>query len=97
MSYLKRVLNERAPARSIRPTRPTTRHDQFVLYIEEALNSFIGVMEYWRSREREWPELALIVFDMLAIPVMLSECERVFSSCSKQTTPQSSRLSGQTL
>jgi hypothetical protein len=46
MSYLERVLNERAPAGSTRPTRPTTRHDQFVLYIEEAPNSFIGVMEY---------------------------------------------------
>jgi hypothetical protein len=46
MSYLERVLNERAPAGSIRPARPTTRRDQFVLYIEEAPNSFIGVMEY---------------------------------------------------
>jgi hypothetical protein len=87
MSYLKRVLNERAPAGSVRPARPTTRRDQFVLYIEEAPNSFIGVMEYWRSREREWPKLASMAFDMLAIPVMLLECERVFSSCLKQTTP----------
>ena len=87
MSYLERVLNKRAPARSTRPARPTTQRDQFVLYIKEAPNSFIGVMEYWRSREREWPKLALIAFDMLTIPTMLLECERVFSSCSKQTTP----------
>ena len=46
MSYLERVLNKRAPARSTRPARPTTRRDQFVLYIEEAPNSFIGVIEY---------------------------------------------------
>jgi hypothetical protein len=97
ISYLERILNERAPAGSARPTRPSPRRDQFVLYLEEAPNSFMGVMEYWRSRERDWPELAQMAYDFLAIPAMSSECERVFSSCSKQTTAQSSRLSGETL
>jgi hypothetical protein len=97
ISYLERILNERAPAGSARPARPSPRRDQFVLYLEEAPNSFIGVMEYWRSRERDWPELAQMAYDFLAIPAMSSECERVFSSCSKQTTAQSSRLSGKTL
>ncbi len=57
----------------------------------------MGLMEYWRSRERDWPELAAMAFDFLAIPAMSSKCERVFSSCSKQTTPESSRLSRITL
>jgi hypothetical protein len=35
-----------------------------------------------------------MAFDFLAVPAMSSECERVFSSCAKQTTPESSRLSG---
>ena len=34
-----------------------------------------------------------MAFDFLAIPTISSECERVFSSCSNQTTTQSSRLS----
>ena len=57
----------------------------------------MGVMEYWRSREFEWPQLASMAFDFLAIPAMSSECERVFSSCAKQTTPESSRLTGRML
>ena len=57
----------------------------------------MGVMEYWRSRESEWPQLASMAFDFLAIPPMSSECERVFSSCVKQTTPESSRLTGRML
>jgi hypothetical protein len=57
----------------------------------------MGVMEYWRSREKDWPELAQIAYDFLAILAISLEYERVFSSCSKQTTAQSSRLSGETL
>ncbi len=38
-----------------------------------------------------------MAFDFLAIPAMSSECERVFSSCAKETTPESSRLTGQML
>jgi len=54
-------------------------------------------MEYWKSREEQWPQLAAMAYDFLAIPAMSSECERVFSSCAKQTTPESSRLSGEML
>jgi hypothetical protein len=57
----------------------------------------MGVMEYWRSREKDWPELAQIAYDFLAILAISLEYERVFSSCSKQTTAQSSRLSSETL
>jgi hypothetical protein len=33
----------------------------------------------------------------LAIPAMSAECGRVFSSCAKQTVPESYRLSGEML
>jgi hypothetical protein len=51
-------------------------------------------MEYWKLKERHWPELAQMAFDFLCIPAMSSECERVFSSCAKLTTVESLRLSG---
>jgi hypothetical protein len=54
-------------------------------------------MEYWLEKEAQWPELARMAFDFLCIPAMSSECERVFSSCAKQTTLKSSRLSGRML
>jgi hypothetical protein len=41
-----------------------------------------------------WPELAAIAFDLLAVPAMSSECERVFSSCAKMTTLEIGRLKG---
>ena len=57
----------------------------------------LGVMEYWRSREAQWPQLAAMAFDFLSIPAMSSECERVFSSCGLSTTPHASNLSVETL
>ncbi len=97
ISYLKRILNERAPTSTLRPARASNRRDQLALYLEESTNDYLGVIEYWRIREKDWPKLVQMAFDFLAIPAMSSECECVFSSCLKQTTTQSSRLSGETL
>jgi hypothetical protein len=54
-------------------------------------------MEYWIFKQSQWPQLAKMAFDFLCIPAISSECERVFSSCAKQTTQYSSRLSGKLL
>jgi hypothetical protein len=51
-------------------------------------------MDYWKKEEAKWPDLAQMAFDFMAIPAMSSECERVFSSCAKITTAESSRLTG---
>jgi hypothetical protein len=67
-----------------------------VLYLEKAPTA-TPVMEYWKSREEQGPQLAAMVYDFLAIPAMSSEHKRVFSSCTKQTTPESSMLSGEML
>ena len=40
-----------------------------------------------------WPNLAKIAFDLLAIPTISSEYERVFSSVAKLIIVESSRLS----
>jgi hypothetical protein len=48
-------------------------------------------------KQAQWPELAAMAFDLLAVPAMSSECERVFSSCAKMTTPDSGKLLGKTL
>jgi len=54
-------------------------------------------MEYWQSKQAVWPELTAMAFDLMAVPAISSECERVFSSCAKMTTPESRRLLGRTL
>jgi hAT family C-terminal dimerisation region len=96
MSFLETVLDAAAPSLTNQPPRPSACRDELFLYLDEK-HTALGVLDYWKPRERRWPNLARIAFDLLAVPAMSSECERVFSSCAKQTTPQSSRLSGKLL
>jgi hypothetical protein len=88
------ILDEMAPTTS-RPQR-SIRRDQLQLYFEEP-NVLKAPLQYWKDKEEEWLQLAAMAFDFLAIPAMSSECERVFSSCAKLTTPESSKLTGDML
>ena len=54
-------------------------------------------MEYWRLREAQWPQLAVVVFDFLSVPAMSSECKRVFSSYGLSTTLHALKLLGESL
>ena len=90
--YLQEMLDQIAPVEA--PIRSSTRRDQLVQYLEEPPTQGLSPLQYWRERESRWPQLAAMAFDFLAIPAMSSECERVFSSCAKLTTAESSRLSG---
>jgi hypothetical protein len=73
---------------------PLGRRDELELYLKEAPQLYQGLMDYWRAHEFAWPNLTRMAFDFLAVPAMSSECERVFSSCAKETTPESARLIG---
>ena len=95
VNYLADLLNRVAPQLVIL-TRILSRKDQYTQYLEEPV-SHIPIMQYWQLKEPEWSQLASMAFDLLAVPAMSSECERVFSSCAKQTAPESSRLTGRLL
>jgi hypothetical protein len=75
LDYLADILNQVAPT-TVNPTRHSTRKDQLALYLDEPL-SHMGLMDYWRPREFEWPQLAKMAFDFLVVRAMSSECERV--------------------
>ncbi len=52
----------------------------------------IDPLEYWNSQYQTQPDLARFALDMLAIPLMSSECERVFSSAKLLVTDNRNRL-----
>lgn len=90
------VADARPTPKRVAPTI-SGRRDQYYWYLQEGPVDGISALEYWKQKEKEWPELAAMAFDFLAIPAMSSECERIFSSCAKQTTAESSQLTGLTL
>ena len=95
VDYLEDILSQVSPQLAA-PTRASSRKDQYAQYLEEPV-SHMPIIQYWRSKESEWPQLVSMAFDFLAIPAISSECERVFSLYGKQTIPESSRLIGRIL
>lgn len=66
--------------------------DELAAYLREGTIPNISPLDYWRSREAMWPHLAQMAFDLISVPAMSSECERVFSSCGLVTSSHRSRL-----
>lgn len=52
----------------------------------------INALEFWNARYTSQPDLARFALDMLAIPAMSAECERVFSSAKHLITDARNRL-----
>jgi hypothetical protein len=72
---------------------PTRGKDELFLYLAKPSTNYLGLMEYWKSREAQWPYLVQMAYDFLLILAMSSEYKRVFSFYVKETIPKSSRLS----
>jgi hypothetical protein len=79
------------------PERPIYSRDKLSLYLAKPLIDLLGITEYWKVQESEWPHLTRIVYDFLSISAISSKYKRVFSSYIKITSPKSSRLSGKSL
>jgi hAT family C-terminal dimerisation region len=52
---------------------------------------------WWRDHRHEYPTLSKMAFDLLSIPAMSSECERVFSSAGNTVTDARNRISADLL
>ena len=96
-SIMDDIIAKAAPNRRPANTTHSSRRDQYWQYCQEPTIDHLSALQYWRAKETQWPQLTSMALDFLAIPAMSSECERVFSSCAKQTTPESSSLSGELL
>jgi hypothetical protein len=73
---------------------PKTKQDEYLQYLEteyfpdqgsEEIQSSsqvksVNLCAFWARHEAQYPSLARMAFDILSIPAMSSECERVFSS-----------------
>jgi hypothetical protein len=51
-----------------------------------------NALHWWRNHAQRWPNMARMAFDLLSIPAMSAECERVFSQAKLLITTQRNRL-----
>jgi len=67
--------------------------DRYTAFIStECEDSKTDVLGFWNARYSAQPDLARFALDMLAIPMMSAECERVFSSAKHLLTDTRNRL-----
>jgi hypothetical protein len=72
--------------------RPSTSQikNEFELYCEQTPTMAKGgcdLIQWWWNNQNNFPTLSQMALDLLAIPAMSAECERVFSSAKKLITP----------
>ncbi|OBS16873.1 hypothetical protein FPOA_12520 [Fusarium poae] len=52
---------------------------------------------YWFNKRFEYPRLTRMAIDILSVPLMAAECERVFSSCGNMVSAKRCRLQAETV
>lgn len=66
---------------------PDSKSDPFVT----------NLFQYWWGKRKEYPRLSRMALDLLSIPPMSAECERLFSVAGQMVSPQRSRLEASTI
>ena len=94
--YTSARAHKRLKVSQFEPSQPLPK-DRLREYLEtncEAVseNEHFDVIQYWIDRSESQPDLARFALDILAVPPMSDECERLFSSCKILLEDRRSRL-----
>jgi hypothetical protein len=66
--------------------------DKYKEYIRMAPVPCEKLLEWWETRRAEYPHFLRMAFDLLFMPLMSAECERVFSAVKKFVTNKKNRF-----
>ena len=71
--------------------------DEFAAYLKETpitvpSNSKLNLIQWWADKREIYPTLSQLALDVLSIPSMAAECERVFSGAKLMISDRRRRL-----
>ncbi|OBS15926.1 hypothetical protein FPOA_27978 [Fusarium poae] len=72
-------------------------YEQWQRDIEDADASVTDPYEYWHIRRLKYPRLSRMALDLLTVPPMPAECERLFSTTGRMVTKSRNRLDASTI
>jgi hypothetical protein len=70
----------------------TTIRDEYAEYCRLEPAPCKRSLEWWGARREEYPRLSKMAFDLLSIPLMSAECERIFSMTKRFIPTDRNRL-----
>ena len=73
------------------PAETETR-DEYAEYIRIGPEPCERPLKWWGTRRQEYPRLSQMAFDLLSMPLMSAECERIFSKAKRFVTDDRARL-----
>ncbi|KAF6515108.1 hypothetical protein HZS61_005014 [Fusarium oxysporum f. sp. conglutinans] len=72
-------------------------YEQWQRDIDDADASVTDPYEYWHIRRLKYPRLSRMALDLLTVPPMSAECERLFSTTGRMVTKSRNRLDASTI
>ncbi|KAJ0136861.1 putative Cell division control protein 2 [Fusarium oxysporum f. sp. albedinis] len=72
-------------------------YEQWQRDIEDSDASVTDPYEYWHKRRLKYPRLSRMALDLLTVPPMSAECERLFSTTGRMVTKSRNRLDASTI
>ena len=66
--------------------------DEYEAYLAVLPSRCDDIIGWWRDHQTTYPKLAQMAFDLIAVPAMSAECERVFSQAKLTVSHQRNRL-----
>ena len=79
------------------PLQPATAVSELEDYFKEPPKPCTDPIAWWAEREKKYPRLSKMAFDILTIPAMSSEPERVFSRGGLVISSQRHSINAKTL
>jgi len=77
----------------------TDEYTRWVIAVqgEDHNKGVVDPITYWISKQYEYPRLSRMALDVMTVPAMSAECERLFSAVGLMVTPLRSRLDASTI
>lgn len=95
-SYLDSFKSTGAPETEPREDQMNDELDRW-LRLADPVEKDCDPFLYWFNKRFEYPRLTRMAIDILSVPPMAAECERVFSSCGNMVSAKRCRLQAETI
>ena len=71
---------------------PDIARDEYDDYLKIPVARHNSPLEWWRQHEEQYPALSKMAFDLLSVPLMSAECEKVFLAAKLLITDKRNRM-----
>jgi hypothetical protein len=85
------------PSSLAEPDEARDEYESWINLYVESDDLVVDPFSYWTAQASRYPRLAAMALDVLTVPPMSADCERLFSEAGQMANPQRNRLSAETI